>query len=48
MIDVVIVNWNAGLFLKVCVDSLVQHGPEIINSIVVVDNGSTDSSLISI
>ena len=48
MIDVVIVNWNAGRFLKACVDSLVQHGPKIINSIVVVDNGSTDSSLISI
>ena len=48
MIDVVIVNWNAGRFLKACIDSLVQHGPKIINSIVVVDNGSTDSSLISI
>lgn len=45
MIDVVIVNWNAGQQLKVCVDSLSSN---VVGKVVIVDNGSTDNSLGSV
>lgn len=45
MIDVVIVNWNAGLQLKDCVESVVEFGAGLIGKIIVVDNGSTDHSM---
>ena len=45
MIDVVIVNWNAGFQLKTCVDSLVRYSCDLVNKIIVVDNGSTDDSV---
>jgi len=41
MINVVVVNWNAGLQLKNCIDSL---DSDLVTKIVVVDNGSTDKS----
>ncbi|MDO9424798.1 MAG: glycosyltransferase family 2 protein [Methylobacter sp.] len=42
--DAVIVNWNAGIQLRECVDSVIQHGHSYINRIIVIDNGSTDGS----
>lgn len=44
MIDVVIVNWNAGVQLKECINSVVEHGDAQVSRIIVVDNGSTDGS----
>ena len=48
MISVVIVNWNAGLQLKTCVDSIAQFGGEHVKKIIVVDNGSVDGSETSV
>lgn len=47
-IDIVIVNWNSGDFLRDCVASLCSaHAarPDLIGSVTVVDNGSHDDSL---
>ncbi len=44
LIDVIIVNWNAGLQLHQCVASIIQHGGPQLGQIVVVDNGSIDGS----
>ncbi len=43
--DIVIVNWNTGNYLKECVLSLIEFNNENINSIIIVDNNSTDNSL---
>lgn len=46
MVDIVIVNWNSGNYLKKCIDSIFVSGNEnIINQVIVVDNNSADSSL---
>lgn len=45
MIDVVIVNWNAGLQLKACVESVINFNAGIVGKIIVVDNGSSDHSM---
>lgn len=45
MIDIVIVNWNSGRQLKECIDSVLAADSGKISSVVVVDNGSTDSSV---
>lgn len=45
MIDIVIVNWNAGLQLKKCIDSIRKFGVEFTDRLVVVDNGSVDESM---
>lgn len=42
-VAVVVVNWNAGIQIRDCVNSVVKHGSDC-HEIVVVDNGSTDSS----
>lgn len=44
MIDIVIVNWNAGVQLKECIDSILLHSIDKVSRIIVVDNGSTDMS----
>jgi GT2 family glycosyltransferase len=44
MLDIVIVNWNAGPLLRDCIDSLLEHGGDAVSHIIVVDNGSTDGS----
>lgn len=44
MIDIVIVNWNAGSQLRTCVDSIEKYGSGLIGKIIVVDNGSVDGS----
>lgn len=44
MLDIVIVNWNAGPQLKTCIDSINTFGGGIVKRIIVVDNGSVDGS----
>ena len=44
LIDIVIVNWNSGLFLRECVDSVLKHGNGQVDRLIVVDNNSTDGS----
>jgi hypothetical protein len=44
MIDIVIVNWNAGELLDQCLDSISTNAGDFVSSVVVVDNGSTDGS----
>lgn len=43
-VDVVLVNWNSGDQLAAALRSLVAYGDDLIASVVVVDNGSTDGS----
>ena len=43
-IDIVIVNWNAGLLVKECVESVIKFKGLLVSNIVVVDNDSTDGS----
>jgi GT2 family glycosyltransferase len=45
VIDVVIVNWNAGEQLRECVSSLLTYAEQILGKIIVVDNGSSDQSV---
>lgn len=45
MLDIVIVNWNAGGQLWDAVSSIAAHHSEIVGAVVIVDNASTDSSL---
>lgn len=44
MIDIVVVNWNAGPLLAQCLTSIFAHGDGLAASVVVVDNGSSDGS----
>ena len=44
MLDVVIVNWNSGVQLRQCLESILSHDDQFISRVVVVDNGSTDGS----
>lgn len=44
MLDIIIVNWNAGAQLRACVDSIAQHGAGLVGQTIVVDNGSVDGS----
>jgi hypothetical protein len=47
---IVIVNWNAGCFLRDCLDSVVaaQHPDVLIERTVVVDNASSDGSVAAV
>ncbi len=46
MIDIVIVNWNSYDFLRKCVESIFKSNQsELITSVIVIDNNSTDDSL---
>lgn len=47
-LSIVIVNWNSGDQLRTCVDSIAQYGSSLFIQTIVVDNGSTDGSDISI
>jgi GT2 family glycosyltransferase len=44
MIDVIVVNWNAGAQLRECIDSVLRHAADEVSRIIVVDNASTDGS----
>ncbi len=46
MVDIVIVNWNAGNLLKKCIDSILFSGNTLqVRKIIIVDNFSTDNSI---
>lgn len=44
-IDVVVVNWNAGSQLAEAVASIARYHDDLVSSVVIVDNASTDDSL---
>ncbi|UAY52249.1 glycosyltransferase family 2 protein [Ferruginibacter albus] len=45
-IDIVIVNWNSGDFLKKCIKSVfTEKNINLINKVIVIDNASKDNSL---
>lgn len=44
-IDIVIVNWNAGDQLKQVISTISAHHEDLVESVVIVDNASSDSSL---
>ena len=46
--SIVVVNWNAGLQLRTCIDSITQHAHGLVHQTIVVDNGSGDGSDASI
>jgi hypothetical protein len=48
MIDIIVVNWNAGVGLLECVRSIIQHGEGLVEKIVVVDNDSSDGSTVQV
>jgi N-acetylglucosaminyl-diphospho-decaprenol L-rhamnosyltransferase len=49
MVDIVIVNWNSGLFLKTCTDSiLIAENETLVSKIIIIDNNSSDDSVASI
>ena len=45
MLDIIIVNWNAGRQLKEAVQSIYKCHDKRLNSVIIVDNHSTDDSL---
>jgi len=44
MISIVIVNWNAGRQLYECIQSIAKYHNGLVESVVIVDNASTDGS----
>jgi N-acetylglucosaminyl-diphospho-decaprenol L-rhamnosyltransferase len=47
-IDIIIVNWNTGDYLKKCVESLIKYDNNNIGQIIIVDNNSSDQSVNSL
>jgi GT2 family glycosyltransferase len=47
-IDIIIVNWNTGNYLKECVKSLIKYNTNNIGQIIIVDNNSSDESINSL
>lgn len=45
MLNIIIINWNAGAQLSHAISSIINHHNNLVSSIVVVDNNSTDDSL---
>lgn len=46
MIDIVIVNWNAGQLLRNCINSIISTTDiNLVHKIIIIDNDSTDNSL---
>lgn len=48
MIDIIIVNWNSGQQLRACVESVIKFSNNLVNKVIVIDNGSIDGSEIGI
>jgi GT2 family glycosyltransferase len=44
-VDIIIVNWNSGDYLKECVASLIKFNKKSIKKIIIVDNNSSDKSI---
>lgn len=45
-LSVIIVNWNSGRFLEQCISSIYEQAPKLKFEILVVDNASSDQSLV--
>ena len=45
MVSIVIVNWNGGILLKQCVESVLNYSDNLVEQIVIVDNASSDNSI---
>jgi N-acetylglucosaminyl-diphospho-decaprenol L-rhamnosyltransferase len=43
-LSIIIVNWNAGAFLRGCIRSIIHSPPKVSWEIIVIDNASTDGS----
>lgn len=43
-VDIVIVNWNSGDYLRNCINSIAKYGDGRVGHTIVVDNGSEDGS----
>ncbi len=50
MVDIVIVNWNSGNYLLTCINSIFanNNNEKFIGSVFIIDNNSTDNSLVKI
>ena len=49
MVDIVIVNWNSGAYLKKCIDSIfIEQNKAFIDRVILIDNNSIDNSIQSI
>lgn len=48
MITIVIINWNAGDLLFSCVNSIVKYHSDLVSNVVVVDNASSDDSILQL
>lgn len=44
LLTIIVVNWNAGVQLRTCIDSIAQHNAGLVAQTIVVDNGSVDGS----
>lgn len=44
LVSIIVVNWNSGLQLRDCIDSISRHGGGLVEQVIVVDNGSMDGS----
>jgi len=45
VLDLILVNWNAGPQLVEAIASIAQHHHNLVSSVIIVDNASTDNSL---
>ena len=45
MLSIIVVNWNAGQQLADAVTSIAQYHHNLVSSVIIVDNASTDDSL---
>ena len=43
-ISIIVINWNAGVQLRTCLNSIAQYGSGLVAQTIVVDNGSLDGS----
>jgi hypothetical protein len=44
-LDIILVNWNSGSRLTEAITSIAQHHDNLVSSVIIVDNASTDASL---
>src|SRR5690349_18438505 len=44
-ISIVIVNWNTGVLLQQCVDSILKNRGDLSLEVIIIDNASSDDSL---
>ena len=48
LLDIIVVNWNVGDLLAGVVTSIVRYHHNLVSSIIIVDNASTDDSLMQV